>query len=250
MQYCENNKQYRNRAERRKNGIRSEKKPNYSREQIERIIKKELQDLISQPYSETVKRERYRRLEPLIEEYKKSQKTKGEIKPVKTVSVAGKEEYTIVAYKKERQNLTTNPVYQKMQNQVAPVSKTVAKTNPKVQKAITAYQKQTQYTKVQKPVVQKSQVKTKKGFFARLLEVFKLTAPKKQTVLKKTQVVKPKVSEIPVRYYNPKPVKEIGQEIYNEFEKRLRDMNRYSKENPSYKVYRNGRQVNFEPRYL
>lgn len=223
MNYTYPQNRYMNRAERRKNGIKSEKKTykkcNYTAEEMERIIRKELNDLINEPYSETIKKERYRRLEPLIEEYKR-QKENLKVQAKPNVSHAGKETDRMIAYNRQKQELPRNKVYQMLNN---PSNSVVPKTKVK----------------------QQTEKAEKKGFFRRILDAFK-----PEPVVPKPTIRKPEPAKIQQTYHRvTQKVQQMG-EIYSEFEKALRNMENYSKENPSYKMYKNGRQVNFEPRYL
>lgn len=250
MIYYANQNQCMNRAERRKNGIKTQKKKKFTNEELERIIKTELEALIHEPISESLRRKRYYRLQPLIEEYK-NQKKKGNISSTKMVSSAGKESDRMLAYQRQRQSLSSNKIYQNINNQSNKGVQEATTVNYKTKKAIEAYQIQMSYTKSN--IVKENVTKQKKGFFRKIWEIFKAEKPvlaKPNVVIEKPKITKSKLNATKKTYSPLQIVKETKNEIYNEFEKRLRDMNRYSKQNPNFKLYKNGRQINFEPRYL
>lgn len=200
--YAQN--RYRNRAERRKNGIKSEKKtyPKWkgSIEELERIVRKELDALINEPCSETIKKEKYRRLEPLIEEYKR-----------------------------QKENSSTVP--------------------NRTRQAINAYQEQMNFVPKAKMVNKKAEKAKKKGFFRRILDAFN-----PQPVAPKKTLRKPEPAKIQKTYHHVtqkvQQIKQVRDDIYNEFEKQLRNFQNYSQNTIGYQYYKNGRQIKYEPRCL
>lgn len=235
-----------NRAERRKRGIKTPKtsKCNYTKADLEKVLKKELSDLMNQPYSEVVKRERYRRLEPLIKKYQeeKAKQTSGTITPAK-------------AYQKEREHLKNNPVYQKL-NQPSRQTKTSMlneKSNATRKKAIEAYQSQMAFSN-SRPVA-KTQTRNsapvrkkeaKKGFFAKIRDAFMPKGSVKEMTYKET-VIKPKTLKEAKRYTKSTQKTQTVEDVtFNKFERELRNFQNYCKENPSYAYNRNNRNMNRE----
>ena len=208
-------------------------------EELERILKKELMDLINEPYVESLKRERYRRLEPLIREYqnRKNDKTKNKSNIMEI-------------YEKQRKELSNNSVYQKLSQK---------ENFTKNKKAISEYEKQMAFSETHHLIKEIANTNTdskkiqqvqKKGFFSKFFDLFRKKKSIKETA-KKDEVVKitkPKVKNECRRYtYAQKNKKDY---ICNEFEKALRNFQNYSKENPNYMRIKNGRVVKYEPRYL
>lgn len=242
-------KQPMNRAERRKRGIKTPKtsKCTYTKADLEKVLKKELSDLLNQPYSEVIKRERYKRLEPLIKKYQaeKKKESLGKIDPVK-------------AYQKEKENLKNNAVYQKLNHQTSKKVQSESASlagNATRKKAIEAYQNQMAFSN-RRPVTQKTQAsqsskvsavshkKTKKGFFAKIRDAF---VPKKQvkTMTYKENVIKPKTIKEAKKYKKSTSKVQDAKDItFNKFERELRNFQNYCKENPSYAYNRNNRNMN------
>lgn len=226
--------QYQNRAYRRKNGIKPEKKVYRTKEEFERlekVLKKELYDLTHESYSEALKREKYQRLKPLIEEYERQ----------KAIRQAPKMQKAIAAYQ-----VQTN--YSKSHGNFKTLSKPTTKPAPTVKPA-------TQVAKpapIAKPAPKKvtnhqTQKAPKKGFFRRLFDMFKPqpVPPKAKPVEQRKTVAKPQVSKVQTKYNQLRKLEATRKDIYTEFEKSLRDMNNYSKENRHCKIYRNGRELDF-----
>lgn len=215
---------------RRKNGIKPEKKVYRSKEefeQLERVLKKELYDLTHESYSEALKREKYQRLKPLIEEYERQ----------KAIRQAPKMKKAIAAYE-EQMNYRTSHEF-----------KPLPKPSPEV-KALAQKAKTAPIAKpAPKKVTNQTQKAPKKGFFRRLLDMFKPqqppTAKKVKPVEQIKTLAKPQVSKMQTKYKQLKKLEEVRKDIYTEFEKSLRDMSNYSKENPHVKFYKNGRELDF-----
>lgn len=253
-----NNKQsktYMNRAERRKNNIKTPKVPKntYTNEELERIIKRELMALLNESYSETIKRERYQRLQPLIEKYQKEK-----AKQITNQTQAKNNRNAV--YQKQKAELNRKELYQKLNNKS--VKQETAKpvtTNYKNQKAIQAYQTQMAYSST-KSVLKEETIekvntqrkveptKKKKGFFRKVVEALNLTHTNPKTEVKPT-LSKPKARP-QTTYTNPRNLSRPKDYVYNEFKKRIRDMRNFCNENPTYKIYKNGRQINLRERYL
>lgn len=240
-----------NRAERRKRGIKTPKtsKCNYTKADLEKVLKKELSDLINQPYSEVVKKEKYKRLEPLIKKYQeeKERENSRKINPARV-------------YQKERENLKNNPVYQKL-NQSSRQTQaftTNARNNATRKKAIEAYQRQMEFSnscpamQVQSSQIEKPasvrQKESKKGFFAKIRDTFMPKGSVKTMTYKET-VIKPKTIKEAKRYTKSVSQKQSIEDItFNKFERELRNFQNYCKENPSYSYNRNSRNLNRDNR--
>lgn len=258
--------QYMNRAERRKNKIKTEKMPEckYTREELRAFFEKELNELRKETCSEAIKRERYQRLRKLVEEYEK-QNGKSSVKS-ESRNLENSQDERVKAYVRQKEGLASNPVYQNLHS-----SNTKSRTqNEKVRKsrtmreAIQAYETQTAYTTMYsaqymkrsqtastaKNTAKSNKKAMKKGFFTRILDLFKPKKSAKGTVAK-PNICGVKTASKPVRYYDKivEQSKEITKNVYNDFEKALRDMQNYSKETNCRTVI-NGRKVNLEPRYL
>ncbi len=98
-----------NRAERRKNKIKSEKgtECQYTKEELRDFFKQELLALRNESYSEWVRRKAYKRLENLIKEYEK-QHGKSEtivLKEELRSSLQNSQDERVKAYVKQRQEL-------------------------------------------------------------------------------------------------------------------------------------------------
>lgn len=255
MNYTYPQNRYMNRAERRKNGIKLEKKTykkcNYTAEEMERIIRKELNDLINEPYSETIKKERYRRLQPLIEEYNKQKENlKVQVKP--NVSHAGKETDRMIAYNRQKQALPRNKAYQTLNNSSNRVAQNSSNVQSRTRQAVAAYQEQANYVSNRAPqakMVKKAEKVEKKGFFRRILDAFK-----PEPVVPKPTIRKPEPAKIQQTYHRVtqkvQQIKQVSDDIYNEFERQLRNFQNYSQNTIGYQYYKNGRQVKYEPRCL
>lgn len=230
--------QYQNRAYRRKNGIKPEKKVYRSKEEFERlekVLKKELYDLTHESYSEALKREKYQRLKPLIEEYERQ----------KAIRQAPKMQKAIAAYQ-----VQTN--YSKSHGNFKTLSKPATKPAPAV-KTATQVAKPAPVTKPAPKNVtsRQTQKAPKKGFFRRLFDMFKPqpqpVPPKAKPVEQRKPIDKLQVNQVRKvqTKYNPlREIEKVGKDISTaEFEKAWRDMNNYSKENPNCRIYRNGREL-------
>ncbi len=214
-----------NRTERRKNGIKTPKFPKskYTKEELEKIIKKELTELLNESYTETLKRERYERLQPLIQEYQR-QKQEAQMQQTKSANKS-------------------------------------ANHRNQMKKAITAYETQMEFARNhvsrKKVVVEKEKVKkempkskvAKKSFFSKFLDLFRVSkkAKKSQNLV---SIQKPKVASQKATYTKSKKRQVIKEKIYHDFERALRDFQNYSTENASYQYVRKGRVVKYEPRCL
>lgn len=223
--------QYQNRAYRRKNGIKPQKKVYRSQEEFERlekILKKELYDLTHESYSEALKREKYQRLKPLIEEYERQ----------KAIRQAPKMQKAIAAYQ-----VQTN--YSKSHNNFKTLSKPATKTTP----AVKPVPQMAKPAPIAKPAPKnvtnhQTQKAPKKGFFRRLFDMFKpQPVPQKaKPVSPQKSIAKPQVSKVQTKYQQFRKLEEVRKDIYTEFEKSLRDMENYSKENPHCRIIRSGRE--------
>lgn len=214
-----------NRAERRKNRIKTPKFPKskYTKEELEKIIKKELTELLNESYPEMLKRQKYERLQPLIQEYQRQ--------------------------KQERQIEQTKP------------AKKSANNRNQMKKAIAAYETQMEFAKNnisrKKVAVENAKVKkemptskvAKKSFFSKILDLFKVSkkAKKSQNLV---SLNKPKVANQKTTYTKSKKRQVVKEKIYNDFERALRDFQNYSAENTAYQFVRKGRVIKYEPRCL
>lgn len=270
--------QYMNRAERRKNKIKTEKTPtpkcNYTTEELGEILKRELNYLINMSCSEVIKRERYRRLEPLIREYQRQLAEKNTVTPP-----AKRTTLSTQAYNKQKELLKCNPTYQRLMNNsykareisnVAPqraisayenykkpiqssakVQETTNKTKSFSNNVTTTAQKVSSINEKPKTVVkeQKSvpqtKVKTtkKKSIFRAILDFFKPPKPVVNTVVKieKPTISKPKISEKPKAYFPSANI--VTDAIYSEFDRQLRNYKNFSDKVTGYKYCKNGRPI-------
>ncbi len=267
MNYYTNHeaKKYKNRAERRKNGIKTEKMPigKYTKEELKNLLEKELKLLKNESYSETVKRQRYERLRKLVAEYEKQN---GKITASKQSSLENSQDERVKAYVRQREGLASNRVYQNLNQAKSLHTKVPSESNNRMkattQKAISAYQTQMAYSrgntvpKARTLATVNDSAKTekkvaKKGLLRRMFE--KIFA-KKQVMPKvpvKTTLSGVKMEQKAKKYHqvSATTLRNCQKEVYNEFERALRDMRNYSKEK-NYRVYKNGHKVNFEPHYL
>ena len=272
--------QYMNRAERRKNKINTEKtqtpKCNYTTEELGEILKRELNYLINMSCSEAIKRERYRRLEPLIREYQRQLAEKKPVAPKKRTNLSTQ------AYNKQKELLKCNPTYQRLMNNSYQVRKT---SNVAPQRVISSYENYTKpmqsSTKVQEttnktksfsnnvtttaqkisPINEKTKtivkeqksvpqtkVKTtkKKSIFRAILDFFKPPKPVVNTVVKieKPTISKPKISEKPKAYFPSANI--VTDAIYSEFDRQLRNFKKFNNEVTGYKYYKNGRAITYD----
>ena len=143
-------KKYQNRAERRKNGIKTEKKPacKYTKEELKKLLQKELNILRNESYPETVRRQRYERVRKLIAEYEKQN---GKLDMQKQNSLENSQDERVKAYVRQREGLANNKVYQKLNSakssNVRTQNESVKAMNATMKKAISAYQTQMAYSK-------------------------------------------------------------------------------------------------------
>ena len=262
--YTNHQEMYKNRAERRKNEIKTEKmlKCKYTKEQLEKVLKKELTDLINEPYTEALKRERYKRLEPLIKEYQR-QKGQAQMNENKQKKVEMKDSNIVIReYNRQKEELKNNVVYRKLtDNNNTKIYSQAGSSNTKMKRAIASYETQVAFSK-NSVSVKKQTTKTvntnlenskkkvaKKGFWERVVDFFKKPERDKKAQ-NSIAISKPKVPEKKVVYTVSTQMKAKKNEIYNEFEKALRNFENYSKENTAYQYMRNGRVVRCQPRYL
>lgn len=182
--------------------------------------------------------------------------------------------------KNKDKNFGSNRVYQKLQqNSSTKCQRTSNKTptNYTREKAISAYKSQIAYTamgsfeKAQKVTatrsaenarkieqnekkfetenIKKTAIRRKKrGFLGRILDWFRKDKSI-QKVVPKPSITGVKVPQESIRYSNKTRETKKSHYIENDFEKVLRDMRNYSKEN-HYVTYKNGHKRNYEPRYL
>ncbi len=220
--------QYQNRAYRRKNGIKPQKKVYRSQEEFERlekILKKELYDLTHESYSEALKREKYQRLKPLIEEYERQ----------KAIRQAPKMQKAIAAYQ-----VQTN--YSKSHNNFKTLSKPATKPTP----AVKPVPQMAKPAPIAKPAPKnvtnhQTQKAPKKGFFRRLFDMFKpQPVPQKaKPVEPKRTIHEPKNRLAYLKYNQPRNVLD---EDCRKFLENQEAMIEYYKENPHCRIIRNGRE--------
>ena len=284
MNYYNHNQQpYMNRASRRKNGIKTPKVPKapvrYTQADLEKVLKRELTKLINEPYTETLKRQQYKRLEPLIKKYQEEKKyeNKKEHSNNKNLNMHQR------LYNSEREKLKNNETYKKLNSYYTTRTSSTATNRTSSQnytrkKAINAYQSQMEFSRSHKSLKQTAvmankqtatpMAKNKKGLFARILDAFRLTkAP--QPIQYKQNIIQPKTIQEAKRYKkSPTQIRSVEDYSFNKFdhavnkfEMELRNFQNYSKDNKSYQYVKNGRDISnmrrprqksqrYEPRYL
>lgn len=221
--------QYQNRAYHRKHGIKSEKKVYRSQEEFERlekILKKELYDLTHESYSEALKREKYQRLKPLIEEYERQ----------KAIRQAPKMQKAIAAYQ-EQTNYSKN--HNNFKTLSKPASKPTSAVKPATQMANPAPIVKPEPKNVTNHQTQKA---PKKGFFRRLFDMFKPqpVPPKAKPVEPKRTIHEPKNR---LAYLKCNQLRNVLDENCRNFIENQEAMIEYCKENPHCRIIRNGREL-------
>lgn len=157
---------------------------------FDEILKNELMNLIKEPYPEEVKKEKYEKLKPLIEEYQR-----------------------------QKEQLNNNIVYQGLTSDSKIRKNTLRSENKnKTSQAILHYQAQAVFCK--KDDIQENKVK-------------------QEDVIISQTVQEPEENE-----YGE--VQGVEDEIYNEFERELRNFKNYTRENKSYRYNKNGYNIGYK----